>query len=194
MALADIVLLATWMGDANGGYFVRDWATIALLLAALLLVGSLAGLFRGLGSRQSITALGLFAGYAAWTSVSLLWSPNLGDAWFGAAQTLLYLLAFVASMAILTSGASRRWVLVASVLGPAVEAALTLWALDPGLPTMFKYSRLIGTVGYYNGEAAFLLVPFWVAIYLAGSRCVNPIVRSLVLAGATLCVEVAVLT
>ena len=193
LALANIVLLATWMGDVNGGYFVRDWATIALLLAALLLVGSLAGLFRGLGSRQSITALGLFAGYAAWTSVSLLWSSDLGDAWFGAAQTLLYLLAFVVSMAILTSGGSRRWVLVASVLGPAVEAAFTLWALVSGDQSVFKDGSLVGTVGYHNGEAAFLLVPFWVAVYLAGSRCVNPVVRGLVLAGATLCIEVAVL-
>ena len=39
-----------------------------------------------------------------------------------------------------------------------------------------------------------MLVPFWDAVYLAGSRRLNPVVRGLILAGATLCVEVAVLT
>ena len=38
------------------------------------------------------------------------------------------------------------------------------------------------------------MVPLWAAVYLAGSRRVNPILRGLVLAGAVLSVEVAVLT
>jgi hypothetical protein len=51
----------------------------------------------------------------------------------------------------------------------------------------------VGSVSYYNGEAAFLLIPFRVGIYLAGSCLVNPALRGLVLAGVLCSMEVAVL-
>lgn len=196
LALVCVVLLAAWMGDRSGGYFVGDWAPPALILAALTLLVSLVGRreSEGEGGRWSTPALGLFVAYAAWTSASLLWSPNAGDAWLGAGQTLLYLLAFWVASALVATGASRRWVLAASVLGPSVVAAFTLSALGPRLGDMFEDDRLVGTVGYYNGEAAFLLVPLWVAVYLGGSRRVNPILRGSALGGAVLCLDLAVLT
>ncbi len=51
----------------------------------------------------------------------------------------------------------------------------------------------MGSVSYYNGEAAFLLIPFRVGIYLAGSCLVNPALRGLVLAGVLCSMEVVVL-
>jgi hypothetical protein len=51
----------------------------------------------------------------------------------------------------------------------------------------------VGSVSYYNGEAAFLLIPFRVGIYLAGSCLVNPALRGLVLAGVLCSMEVVVL-
>jgi hypothetical protein len=136
----------------------------------------------------------MFAAYTGWTFASLLWSPNMGDAWLGAGQTLLYLLAFWLVVVNVAMGASRRWALAASALGPAIVAAITLPALASQLEYFFDNSRLIGTVGYYNGEAAFLLVPFWVAVYLGGSPSVTPLLRGAVLAGAVLSVDLAVLT
>src|SRR5215217_3355479 len=195
LALVALVLFVAWMGAAYGGYFPRQWAPATLVLAALALIASLTGILRGAGSRWGNLALGLFAIYTAWTFASLLWSPNRGDAWAGAGQTLLYLLMFWLAVVLVSLGASRRWVLAASAMGPAIVAALTLLSLTPPrIEELFYDSRLEGTVGYRNGEAAFLLVPFWVAIYLAGSRSVNPILRGLILAGATLGVDVAVLT
>ncbi len=194
LALAAIVLLATWMGGANGGYFLSEWAPVAILLAALILVGSLTGALSGANSRMSNAAVCLFAGYTGWTFASMLWSANRGDAWVGAGQSTLYLLAFGAAVALVASGAYRRWALVASVLGPAGMAAYTLSNLVAGSDTLFIRDRLVGTVGYHSGEAAFLLVPFWVAVYLAGSRQTPPILRGLVLAGATLCIEMAIFT
>src|SRR5215208_2629569 len=126
LMLAGITLLASsTMGALDGGYFVHEWAWGALCLAALALIVSVAGILGGAGSRWGIAALGLLAAYATWTFASLLWSPNRGDAWLGAGQTLLYLLAFWLAAGLVSLGARRRWVLAASVMGPTVAAALT---------------------------------------------------------------------
>src|SRR5215210_4803247 len=193
LALVALVLFVAVLGAAQGGYFTSQWAPATLVLAALALIASLTGVLRGAGSEWANVALGLFAAYTAWTLASLLWSPNRGDAWAGAGQTLLYLLVFWLAVGLVSLGASRRWVLAASAIGPAIVAALTLPSLLSRTDDLFENSRLVGTVGYYNGEAAFLLVPFWVAIYLAGSRRINPILRGLVLAGAVFSVDTAVL-
>ena len=197
LALICVVLLAAWMGNANGGYFVGDWTPVALILAALVLVVSIIGFFGNAKLRWEVLALGLFAAYTAWTFASLFWAPNKGDAWLGAGQTLLYLLVFWAAVALVVLGASRRWVLAASVVGPALIAAFTLRGIGSWIETMFAMfdgDRLRGTVGYFNGEAAFLLIPFWVSIYLGGSRSVNPVLRAAVLAGSVLSIDLAVLT
>jgi O-Antigen ligase len=179
-----MVLLISWMGVANGGYFLGDWAPLVLSLAALMFAVSLAGLPPIPRSKGSVVATSFFALYAGWTFLSLLWSPDRGAAWLGAGQTLFYLLVFWIAVGLISRGASRRWVLLASVLGPAAVAMFTVLALLPHLGELFDRNRLLGSVGYFNGEAAFLLVPFWAAIYLAGSRRVSPIIRGLILAGA----------
>ncbi len=194
LVLVAVVLLATWMGAVNGGYYVGEWGLVALILAILALFASIAGMFHYTTSRWSMLALGLLGAYTAWTFASILWSPNQGDAWLGAGQTLLYLLVFWLAVGLVPLGGSRRWALAASVIGPAMITVLTLRVLLTHTDDLFQGGRLLGTVGYYNGEAAFLLVPFWVAMYLAGSPRVNPILRGLVLAGATLCAETGVLT
>lgn len=80
--------------------------------------------------------------------------------------------------------------LVASVLG----ATLTLSGLGERVEELFENFRLVGSLGYYSSEAAFLLLPFGVAANLAGSRELAPVLRGACLAGATLCLQVAVLT
>lgn len=194
VVLVFVFLLAAWMGNANGGYFASDWALPTLILAALAVLVSAIGPLDGAKLGWSVPALGLLVAYTAWTLASLLWASNRGDAWLGAGQTFLYLLAFLVTVAFVALGASRRWVLAASVVGPAIVAAFTLQALGSRLGDLFDNDRLVGTVGYYNGEAAFLLVPFWVAVYLGGSRRVNPVLRGLVLASAVLSADLAVLT
>jgi hypothetical protein len=51
LVLAALVLLASWMGTAGGGYFVGQWTMAALLLAALALIASVFGVVPGAGSR-----------------------------------------------------------------------------------------------------------------------------------------------
>src|SRR5215218_8161633 len=195
LALVAVVLLASWMGTLGGGYFVSGWAPAALVLAALALISSLVGVLRDTGSWRGNAALGLVAAYTVWTFASLLWSPNRGVAWLGAGETLLYLLAFWVAAGLVSLGATRRWVLAASAIGPAIVAALTLLSLTPPrIEELFLNGRLEGTIGYRNGEAAFLLVSFWAAIYTAGSRSASPLLRGLILAGTVLSVNLAVLT
>lgn len=88
VSLVLVVLLASWMGNANGGYFVGDWRLVALSLAMLLLAVSAVAMFSNGRSRWSMVASGLFTAYSVWTVLSILWSPNRGDAWIGAGQTL----------------------------------------------------------------------------------------------------------
>ena len=189
-----IVLLASWLANLNGGYFNGEWTLATLLLGTLLLIAALTGVFGATKPWWNHLATGFLAAYAAWSLFSWLWSPNRSDAWEGTSLTLLYLIAFLTSVSFVSFGASRRHILAASVLGPAVIAALTLWVLDERTGDLFDNYRLIGSMGYHNGEAAFLLLPFWVAIYLAGSRRVSPILRGVILAGALLSASVAVLT
>src|SRR5829696_7145517 len=131
LALVALVLFIAVMGAAHGGYFVSQWAPATLVLATLALIASLTGVLRGARTPWGNAALGLFAAYALWTFASLLWSPNQGDAWVGAGQTLLYMLVFWLAVGLLSLGASRRWVLATSAICPAVVAALTLLSLTP---------------------------------------------------------------
>lgn len=190
-----VVLAATWMGGAaSGGYFAGGWTPVALLLAALLLLLALtAAPSISESLRPGLAAGVLLTAYAVWTLLSLLWSPNAGEAWTGAGQTLLYLLVFLVALLLVSVGASRRWVLLASVLGPALVAAFTLPVLGANVSDLFDNGRLVGSVGYYNGEAAFLMLPFWIGIYLAGSPRLNPLLRGAVLGGLVLSASVAVL-
>ncbi|WP_243638116.1 O-antigen ligase family protein [Rubrobacter taiwanensis] len=192
--LVAVALLVPWMGLFGAGYFPGQWTVAAGITALLVLLASLAGLCPPLRRDWSGIALALFTAFAAWTALSMLWSPNAGDAWVGTGQTLLYLMAFWIVLAMLGAGASRRRVLAATALGPAAVAAFTLLMLPAHTEDLFEYGRLLGTAGYANGQAAFLLVPFWAAIYLAASRRVHPLLRGLLLAGAALSLNLAVLT
>lgn len=191
IALVMVALLGVWMGYSYGGYFMQTWAPVALLVSVLAL--ALTRMLDARLSRWGAAALILFAGYTAWTFASILWSPNKGDAWAGAGQTSLYLVAFTVAVCMAAAGASRRRMLTAWVLGTSAVAGITLLVLASGAEGMFRRHRLIGTVGYHNAEAAFLLVPFWAAIYLSASRRVHPVLRGAALGGAVLCAAVAVL-
>ncbi|WP_273887054.1 O-antigen ligase family protein [Rubrobacter naiadicus] len=195
LALAGVALLASWMAVDQGGYFTRTWAPAAVLLAVLLAALSAVGYFRRVSLRPALPALGLFAAYAGWSFATMLWSPNRQAAWEGSAQTLSYLVVFWCAVALVSLGASRRWVLFAVVAGASAVAAITLVALAaPGAGELFRGGRFEGSVGYFNGEAAFLLVPLWAGVYLVGSPRMSAPVRALVLAGCVLCADVALLS
>src|SRR3712207_9524677 len=86
-----MVLCASWMGVARGGYFTEVWAPATLLFGVLAFLAALAGVLRVPRSRWSIAAVALFAAYAAWSLASVWWAPNRGDAGGGAGLRLMCL-------------------------------------------------------------------------------------------------------
>lgn len=195
VALVLVPVPALLLSLANGGFFTAGWSLAAIFLSLLLLGVSAALAARRIRlHRYTALALGLLSAYAAWSLTSLLWASDDGAVWEGGGKTLLYLVCFWAVVVLASAGASRRWVLGASVLGPSAIAVITLLALSSRMEGFFRDGRLEESLGYFNGEAAFLLLPFWVAVYLGGSTRVNPLVRGAVLAGAVLCADVALLT
>lgn len=193
-ALVLVALTSAWMGYAHGGYYVETWGVAAAILAVLMFCAAILGVLGGARSWWSVAATSLFIGYAAWTFASIAWSPNRGDAWFGAGLTLSYLLVFWISATLVALNASRRWALAALAIGPGVVAAITIPMIGSSADGLFESSRLLGTVGYFNAEAAFLLISFWAGIYVAGSKRIHPALRAAALASIVVGVELAVLT
>ncbi len=147
IAAVVVALLAAWMGKVNGGYFVGDWPLAVFAAAGLVLISSMIGRFGGTRTWWSTLAVGFFAAYTAWALVSGFWSSNQGEAWLSVGQTLLYLLVFWLMLSLIVSGASRRWVLIASVAGPALVALFTLVSLTARVGDLFENGRLSGRTG-----------------------------------------------
>lgn len=186
-----------WLGYSFGGYYIGEWGIFALLVVVMLLISTALGFLGGMRSRAGVVAVALLMGYTLWTFLSILWSANQGDAWYGSTLTLLYLLVFWVAATLVAAGLSRRLALSALTIGPGAVALLTIPMLTSGASgdgNFFLDGRLMGPTGYFNAQAAFLLISFWSGIYLAGSRRVHPFVRGLSLASTVVCLEVAVLT
>ncbi|AHY47013.1 O-Antigen ligase [Rubrobacter radiotolerans] len=196
-ALVVVAAANAWLGYVFGGYYIGEWALFALFAVLLLLVVVGLGLLGGGRSRLGVLATALFLGYTAWTFLSILWSANRGDALYGSSLTLLYLIVFWVSVTLLAAGARRRLVLAALALGPGVVAVLLAPMLLSGATEsegFFLDGRLQGTAGYFNAQAAFLVMSFFAGIYVSGSCRLHPAVRALSLAGITAGLQVAVLT
>ena len=197
----------------HGGYAPADWllpmivlGAVGLSLAALAVFGLWpraggAG-FGTIGEdprlspsqRMLLLLLGLLA---AWTAASLLWAGSRSDAWEETNRTLFYLVA-VALVVVFVRLMGRRswiWLIVGLIAVITVAAFLVLlrlgWASDPTL--YFASGRLNYPITYWNGLAAFLVMGFWLALGAAnvGGRLVWA--QALLLALATLFLELALL-
>ena len=134
---------------------------------------------------------------AAWTAASLLWAGSRSDAWEETNRTLFYLVAvaLVVVFVRLVGPRSWIWLIVGLIAVITVTAFLVLlrlgWASDPTL--YFASGRLNYPITYWNGLAAFLVMGFWLALGAAnaGGRLVWA--QALLLALATLFLELALL-
>lgn len=194
-ALAAVALFVYW-GAHGGGYEPTTWEP-----SALLALGLLAATVAGLGldrlrlSRPLALALGLLAGYVAFSYLSIAWAASPGDALDGSNRALLYLLLF-ALFALLPW---RSWTalvaLCAYALGIGAIAVVTLARLGSAsqVPQLFDGARLAAPVGYINGTAALLLAAAVLAIALAARRELPVLLRGLLAALAAAALQLSVL-
>lgn len=172
IAVAAAVWGLAWL--ELGSIAARDWLLYAiltvLLLAAVLVSGAAARPTRA----AAVAILALLA-LAAWTAISLTWSPAPALARDEALLIVFYAAAFAIPALTLRTGRDRMTALAGLVflLGAlTVAVAFTLrFGPTDDLPTKFlRQGRLYWPVSYVNGQAALFLVGFWPAVMLAARR------------------------
>jgi hypothetical protein len=178
----------TWVlaWNTEGSITASDWEPYAAGTALLLSVVLLSGTAIRPG-RAAAWSAGLLVGFAAWSAISIDWSPLPASARDDALLALFYALAFLVPLMTLRSAGDRLAAVVAVVTGLSSIAVATLVDVRlTGDPTnLFLFKRLVFPISYTNGEAAFALLGFWPTIALAASRRLPVVVRALAVGGAT---------
>lgn len=182
----------TWWGLKQGAYFTSVFNPGIIVLCAALVLLLWAAPWR---ARLSLSrparwcALGL-AGLATWTLASALWSPAPDVSVSDAQRVLAYLASF----------ALGAW--LCNMLGRRMELALLPVVAAAGIVGVVTVVQLLhstdlnlmlnsdGTLqyplGYRNATAAFFLIAVWPALSLAVSRDLDPRLRVLSAAVASL--------
>src|SRR5262245_37567631 len=195
--LPAVPVLVAWVawGPADGGYFARTWYPCAIAAVVLLVVVAIAG-GRVLPDRAPLRlAICLFAGFVAWTYLSVLWSDSPGDG-LEAGNELLLSLTVAWILALLPWSTRGAWVLLGLwVLGTAAVCAGSLISATSAdrIGGYFLEGRYMDPVGYSNGVSALAAIALWPALALAYGRWAPPALRPLFLAAAVFLLEFSLL-
>src|ERR671936_2715393 len=144
----------------------------ALVLAAALGVGILAGLPRPAPGGEAVGALGLFTAFVCWNGLSVLWSVEPDRSWDYFNRGLVYLSFALVGVAVgaYVPRAPRFW---AFVLSATIALALG-WALlgkaVPALDSSGRIARLSSPIGYWNALALLFDLALPLALWLAARR------------------------
>src|ERR671936_166067 len=144
----------------------------ALVLAAALGVGILAGLPRPAPGGEAVGALGLFTAFVCWNGLSVLWSIEPDRSWDYFNRGLVYLAFALVGVAVGANvpRAPRFW---AFVLSATIALALG-WALlgkaVPALDSSGRIARLSSPIGYWNALALLFDLALPLALWLAARR------------------------
>src|SRR5947209_5838799 len=180
----------------DGGYDADTWYWGALTLLALLVavVGARGGRIGRLDSALKL-ALVAFALYVAWSYLSILWAGYAGDALTGSNRALMYLLLFSVLVATPWTPSRALWLLTAYTVGLGVIAFLILKAMASGshVDTLVTEGRLVSPTGYLNATAALFTMGALLAVALAERREVPALLRGLLIAIASGCLQLALL-
>jgi hypothetical protein len=192
-ALVAVALMLVW-AIQNGGFDASTWYWGALVLLATftaVFVGVLRGHLEV--SRASAIAIGLFAGYVAWSYLSMTWAQYPGIALDGSNRALLYLLVFT----LLTALPWTRETVVGALLlfagGVGVVGLVLMVRLASGsnVTALFFGGRLVAPTGYINSTAALFTMDALVCIVLAARRRLAGPVRGLLVAFAAVSLQLA---
>jgi O-antigen ligase len=179
-------VFAYWAAS-EGGAAPGAWYPGALLFIAALVAVARPAAIRRLPA-PARWALALLAAYTAWSFLSIAWADSPGDAWDGANRTLLYLTVFALFAAVPWRTADAALFLGGFALATAGVAAVELVRGDA-----FAGGRLASPIGYENASAALLVAAFWPAVLLASRRATPWPARGVLLAAASVLLQLAVL-
>ncbi len=192
--LAVATILFVWMAADEGGFHGTTFLPMTLVLLALLVVGLLA-LPLPRPSRAQWVAIGLIAGYAAWSYLSIVWADQQGMAWDGANRTAMYAIVLALFALWPIRGPVAAAIAAAYALGIAgVGVVELLRAAATDNPIAFlDEGRFHEPTGYANSNVALWMTAFWPALLLAGRRELPAWLRGPLLGSAGLLAALAML-
>ena len=178
----------------NGGFDASTWYWGALVLLATF-TAVFAGVLRGhlRLSRASAIAVGLFAGYVAWSYLSMTWAQYPGIALDGSNRALLYLLVFTLFTALPWTRETVLGALLLFAGGVGVVGMVLMVRLASGanVAALFFGGRLVAPTGYINSTAALFTINALLCIVLASRRRLTGPVRGLLMAFAAVSLQLA---
>ncbi|HXU60231.1 MAG TPA: O-antigen ligase family protein, partial [Polyangia bacterium] len=166
---------------------------------ALVLLATFAAVFAGVLrghltlSRPSAIAIGLFAGYVAWSYLSMLWAQYPGIALDGSNRALLYLLIFTLLTALPWTKETVVGALLLFAGGVGIVGFVLMVRLASGsnVTDLFFGGRLVAPTGYINSTAALFTMNTLACIVLATRRRLAGPVRGLLIAFAAVSLQLA---
>lgn len=173
----------------SGGYFDEARACAGLGAWLLVVVGLVAS-GRGLPrDRDARLALGGLALLAAWTLLSMLWAPIVGDAYHAGQIVVLYLGALLAAVLLLGDAGVRRWVEPALAAGAVVVIGYGL--SERLLPGVLHFTHSVSAQGrleqpltYWNAMGELAALGFVLSARIAGDATRPVWLRATAAAGA----------
>jgi O-antigen ligase len=187
-ALGPVVLPLALVGGValdNGGFDATSWGWSTLLPLVIVGVALVLGRARSLNA-LALAFLGLLCAFAAWTSLSAVWSNDLSASVLDAERLLVYLSAVAAFLLLERSQMTRFLVGLLAAISLVGMWALSLRAFGgPGSYDVSSVSadaarRLAAPVGYSNGLGLLAAIGILLALGLA-ARLRRPLAAAPVL-------------
>lgn len=181
---AGLILLAgpTALAFFSGGYFdgPRTWAgLLAWLLVVVAALAGRSGIPRGRAAAATIGGLALMA---AWSLLSITWSPIAGNAYHAGQVVLLYLGALIA--AVLLLGDRRVWLLVEPALAAGTLIVIGYGLSGRLLPGLLHFARSVSAQGrleqpltYWNATGELAAIGVVLVARIAGDATRRPALR-----------------
>lgn len=196
--IVGVTLLLGWWIWRQGAYF--DAAFYPGALALVLLVGLLVLLapFPGLAKGPAFIALAALAALAVWTAASGLWSdvPSAASAY--SSRVFAYAAAFLLGiwLVLLLRERMTDALIPLAVAGGLIGIATTvvLATGDDSAWYLHDDATLRFPIGYRNANAALLMTCMWPMLAFASDNARHWAGRALATAGATVMIELAILS
>jgi tetratricopeptide (TPR) repeat protein len=196
LLVATLVLFG-WWGWKQGAYFGPVFYPGAIAIYLLVALALLLTPIRERLDGPARLALGAAAGLAAWTLISILWTPVEAAAVADAERVFAYAVIFAVGLwATRLLGDRMLSALLPVAIAGALVGIATVIAIGTGSDFnwyLHSDATLRFPIGYRNANAAFFLICLWPLIGLAAQNDWRWQLRAPMVAAATILLELAVL-